>query len=67
MKRCIQVQSTAMEVKIMLVPDLLMGVIQRFLVTQVGLSHPKIEVGMGPRVEESSRLSMVEMISSNSL
>ena len=37
----------------MQVPDLLVGVIQRFLVTQVGLSHPKIMVGMGPQVEKS--------------
>ena len=47
-KWCIWVQSTAMELKIMLVPDLLVGVIQRFLIMQVGLSHPKIVVVMGP-------------------
>ena len=38
-----------MELKILQVPDLLVVVMQRFLVMHVGLRHPKIMVDMGPR------------------
>ena len=37
-----------MELKILQVPDLLVGAIQRFLVMQVGLSHPKSMLGWVP-------------------